>query len=72
MTTLLVVGLCLLLLGGLGLAVTTGLECVAAEHRGRSLRSEALAAEVRLQRLTRQATQQLLEEARRGQPGQWH
>lgn len=69
MTTLLLVGLCLLLLACLGLVVTAGMEWLAAQHRRRCARAEAFAAEIRLQRLTRQAMQQLLDEVRRAQGG---
>lgn len=71
MTTLLLAVVCLLLLGGLGLAVRVGLACLAAEHHRRRVRAEALATEIELQKLTRQAMQRLLDEARRAQAQPW-
>lgn len=71
MTNLLLLFLGLLLLGGLGLAVTAGLERLATEHRRRHMRAEALAADLQLQRLTHTAMLQMLDEARRAQPGSW-
>ncbi len=65
MTTLLVLVLSLLLLGGFGLAVMAALEWVAGEQRRRHARAAALVAEIDLQRLTRQSMQQLLDELKK-------
>jgi len=70
-TTLLVVALGLLLLGCLGLAVRVAIGWLAAAQRNRATRADALAAEIRLQHLTRLAMQQMLEEARRAGRIQW-
>lgn len=71
MSALLVLGVSVLLLGCLGVAVMAGLELAAAKRRRQHVRAQALATEIELQRLTRQAMQRLLDEARQAQPGLW-
>lgn len=69
MISLLTVALGLLLLGCLGLAVVAAVEWLHADRRRRRLRAAALVAEIRLQRVTDQAMQQMLDVARSHQQG---
>lgn len=69
MSTVLLLAVLLLLLGCLGLAVMAGLDWASARRRRQRVCTETLLTEIHLQRLTRQAMQRFLDEARNAQAG---